>query len=66
MLVDQCVGKDKGKFIPLTHHEGTERVGVIGSLTLNPDPDGVGGQGHALASFPRENLRTLWGYTGWI
>lgn len=50
--------------IPLTHHEGTESVGVIGPLTLNPDPDGVRGQRHALASFARENLRIPWGNTG--
>ena len=37
LLGDVGVDKDEGKFIPVTHNEGTERVGVIGPLTLNPD-----------------------------
>jgi hypothetical protein len=34
---DLGVDKDKGKYIPVTYHEDTERVRVIGPLTFNSD-----------------------------
>jgi hypothetical protein len=65
LLADLDVVRNKGKFIPVTHHEGTERIGVIGPLTLNPDAGWCGWSNPRLGVFsPGKKLRNNWENTG--